>query len=211
MQESRGWIVPSMGSVQQCVAATRGSHLSHIKAPKRLDSVFWTSAENSHLPDSRPSHGNIDVLCMLFCSCIVQLIKVTDRTSLTHIYHDASSLLLVIISHAMAIFIQTAGKLCLVCLTLWSLLLWCNPSGELTIIPNVASDRHQPSPGHRPIKGHFTSFLLVFSTTTTRVALSLEARPIPCIYMLEEEEACSPFVTCISIPGCWKLVSMDWV
>lgn len=151
---------------------------------------------------------------MLLCSCIVQLIKVTDRTSLTHIYHDASSLLLVIISHAMAIFIQTAGKPFLVCLTLWSLLLWCISSGELRgpIIPSVASDRHQPSPGHRPIKGHFTSFLLVFCTTTTRVVLSLEARPIPCISMLEEEEAaCSPFVTCISIPGCWKLVNIDWV
>lgn len=61
---------------------------------------------------------------MLFCSCIALLIKVTDRTSLTHIYHDASPLLLVIISHAMVIFIHTAGKPFLVCLALWGLLLW---------------------------------------------------------------------------------------
>lgn len=74
------------------------------------------------------SNGNTDVLCMLFCSCIVLLITLSGRTpSLTHIYHDASSLLLVIISHAMGIFIQTAGKPFLVCLTLWNLLLWWNP------------------------------------------------------------------------------------
>ncbi|KAF3855108.1 hypothetical protein F7725_023163 [Dissostichus mawsoni] len=40
----------------------------------------------------------------------------------------------------------------------------------------------------------------VFCTTTTRVELRLEARPIPCISMLEEEEeAWSPFVTCVVI------------
>lgn len=74
-------------------------------------------------------------------------------------------------------------------------------------MPNVASGRHQPSLGYRPIKGHFTSCLLVFCTTTTRVELRLEARPIPCISMLEEEEACSPFVTCVRVPGCCKLVT----
>lgn len=76
-------------------------------------------------------------------------------------------------------------------------------------MPNVAIDKHPSSPGCRPIKGLFISFLLVFCTTNTRVELRLEARPIPCISMLEEEEeeACSPFVTCIRVPGCCKLVT----
>lgn len=76
-------------------------------------------------------------------------------------------------------------------------------------IPNVASNKqHQPRLGLRPIKDQFTSFLLVLCTTTTRVELRLEARPIPCLSMLEEEaEACSPFVTCIRVPGRRTLVT----
>jgi len=70
--------------------------------------------------------------------------------------------------------------------------------------------------GHRPIKRPFHSDpFLVFCTTTTRVELTLEARPIPCISTLEEEEeeekkeeeeeACSYFVTCIT----WLLQVSD--
>lgn len=63
-------------------------------------------------------------------------------------------------------------------------------------MPSVASNKqHQPRLGYRPIKDQFTSFLLVLCTTTTRV--ELEASPIPCLSMLEEEEeaeegACKP-------------------
>lgn len=100
-------------------------------------------------------------------------------------------------------FTQTAGKPFLLCFILWGLLLWCSPSlvGQCLML-------QAPSRGYRPIKGHFTSFLLVFHTTTARVELSTEARPILCISMLqEEEEARSPFVTCIRLPGGCKLVT----
>lgn len=137
----------------------------------------------------------------------------TDKASLTRRYHDASSLLLVIISHAKVIFIHTHGKAAPRLFDFMGLTVVAGPiRGAHTggAIPSVASDEHQPSLGDRPIKGHFTWFLLVFCTTTTRVERSLEARPIPCISMLEEEaeEACSPFVTCIRIPGWCK--SLTW-
>lgn len=94
------------GRVQQCRAATRGSHLSHIIAP------YWLFSE--HLLNIHITLRQVQVMGMFyvcrFVHALYSLSKWLTETSLTHIYHDASSLLLVIISHAMAVLIQTAGK-----------------------------------------------------------------------------------------------------
>lgn len=83
-------------------------------------------------------------------------------------FHDYYSLLVI----QQSFWSLTAGKP----FDFMGLTVVVGPSAEPTLEGQCPMS-HWPSLSRRPIKGHSTSFPSVFCTTTTRVELSLEARP----------------------------------
>lgn len=141
-------------------SAARGSFFSQIIIPKGVHCIIGYSKFASFW--LRPKQLVILMTCFL----------VKHREWVARTY-DVSSLLLVIITHAKELFIHTAGKSFLCRLTLWDLLLWWGPSGQPTLVRQCpmlqATSSSSLGWAAGPIKGHFTWWLLVFCTTTTRV------------------------------------------
>lgn len=73
--------------------ATRGSLLSERIAPTGVESVLSEHLHRILMTLTLGlSHEEIYVLFTLYCSWLTALIKVNDRSSLTHIYHHPSSI-----------------------------------------------------------------------------------------------------------------------